>query len=124
MCFSGLCGVQEEPPDEENYTIPLTDDIRENLTQMQKTYDEIFEATYSPEQVGTVIKENPSSSTDLFNMTDIFIRRLIKFAKCIPEFKSLKQEDQIHLLKVSISGIFACVFYKDTVSMYHLRCSY
>ncbi|XP_025095322.1 nuclear hormone receptor HR96-like isoform X3 [Pomacea canaliculata] len=98
--------VKEEPPDEENYTIPLRDDIRENLTQMQKTYDEIFEATYSPEQVGTVIKENPSSSTDLFNMTDIFIRRLIKFAKCIPEFKSLKQEDQIHLLKGGIMEMF------------------
>ena len=70
---------------------------------MQKTYNEIFEATYSVEQTKN-LQENPSTSSDLFNMTDIFIRRLIKFAKCIPEFKELKQEDQINLLKVCVLG--------------------
>ena len=68
---------------------------------MQKTYNEIFEATYSADQIKN-LQQNPATSSELFNMTDIFIRRLIKFAKCIPEFKELKQEDQINLLKVFI----------------------
>ncbi|XP_076439485.1 vitamin D3 receptor-like isoform X2 [Babylonia areolata] len=97
--------IKEEPAEEENYSIPLRRDIRENLLMMQKTYDDIFEATYSVEQSKN-LKANPDSSSDLFNMTDIFIRRLIKFAKCIPEFKALKQEDQIHLLKGGIMEMF------------------
>ena len=98
-----VCG-QDEPTEEEeedNYTIPLRQDIQENLAMMQKTYNEIFEATYSADQMKN-LQQNPATSNDLFNMTDIFIRRLIKFAKCIPEFKELKQEDQINLLKVFI----------------------
>ena len=66
---------------------------------MEKTYNEIFEATYSLDQINKM-KEKPGTSNDLFNMTDMFIRRLIKFSKFIPEFKTLSQEDQINLLKV------------------------
>lgn len=36
---------------------------------------------------------------DVANMTDIAIRRLIKMAKRMNEFKNLLQEDQIALLK-------------------------
>ncbi|ESO91090.1 hypothetical protein LOTGIDRAFT_122526, partial [Lottia gigantea] len=42
----------------------------------------------------------------LFNLTDAFIRRLIKFGKVLPEFKELSQEDQIHILKGGIMEIF------------------
>ncbi|KAL8609851.1 hypothetical protein ACOMHN_020686 [Nucella lapillus] len=97
--------VQDEPVEEENYSIPLRRDIEENLHMMQKTYNEIFEASYTPDQCRN-LREKAASSSDLFNMTDIFIRRLIKFAKCIPEFKALKQEDQIHLLKGGVMEMF------------------
>lgn len=97
--------IKDEPFGEENYSVPLKDDIRECLSTMQKTYDEIFEATYTEEQA-KAFQSNPKSATELFNMTDIFIRRLIKFAKCIPEFKNLAQEDQIHLLKGGIMEMF------------------
>ncbi|XP_070210020.1 nuclear hormone receptor HR96-like [Littorina saxatilis] len=98
--------IKEEPLEEDlSISIPLQEDIRENLEMMRTTYNDIFEATYSTEQ-SRKLQENPGSSNDLFNMTDIFIRRLIKFAKCIPEFKGLKQEDQIHLLKGGIMEMF------------------
>lgn len=97
--------VKDEEVEDENYSIPLRRDIEENLHMMHKTYNEIFEATYTPEQSKN-LKESATSSSDLFNMTDIFIRRLIRFAKCIPEFKMLKQEDQIHLLKGGVMEMF------------------
>nr|KAG5704067.1 hypothetical protein BaRGS_017571 [Batillaria attramentaria] len=96
---------KEEPFEDENYSIPLRDDIRESLSIMQRSYDEIFEATYTEEQA-KAFQATPHSSSELFNMTDIFIRRLIKFAKGIPEFKGLEQEDQIHLLKGGIMEMF------------------
>lgn len=96
---------QEEPSEDDNYSIPLRGDICENLTMIQKTYDEIFEASYTEEQA-RAFQANPKSFNELFNMTDVFIRRLIKFAKCIPEFKGLQQEDQIHLLKGGIMEMF------------------
>ena len=33
-------------------------------------------------------------------LADMFIRRFIKFCKCLPEFFALHQDDQIRLLKV------------------------
>ena len=70
---------------------------------MEKTYTNIFDAPYQDVQAMR-LETQPKSANDLFNKTDVFIRRLIKFAKLLPEFKSLPQEDQIHLLKVS--GVF------------------
>ena len=36
-------------------------------------------------------------------LADMFIRRFIKFCKCLPEFSALHQDDQIRLLKVRTS---------------------
>lgn len=37
-------------------------------------------------------------------LADMFIRRFIKFCKCLPEFSALHQDDQIRLLKVRSSA--------------------
>ncbi|KAH9524785.1 hypothetical protein Btru_027816 [Bulinus truncatus] len=98
--------VKEEYMDEkEDYMNPLNPQIDSNLRELEKVYNEIFEAPYMPEQLPKLI-EKPKTANQLFNMTDIFIRRLIRFAKHIPEFKNLTQADQIHLLKGGIMEIF------------------
>uniref|UniRef100_A0A2C9K777 Uncharacterized protein n=1 Tax=Biomphalaria glabrata TaxID=6526 RepID=A0A2C9K777_BIOGL len=96
---------EEIVDDREDYTIPLNPIINTSLRELEAVYNEIFEAPYMPEHLPKLM-EKPKTANQLFNMTDIFIRRLIRFAKHIPEFKSLKQEDQIHLLKGGIMEIF------------------
>lgn len=90
---------QEMNISDEDFVRPLTPEIEAEIRNLEKQYAEVFDSGYSEDQAKKMV-EKPHSANDLFNMTDIFIRRLIKFAKHIPEFKSLKQEDQIHLLKV------------------------
>ncbi|KAL4231392.1 hypothetical protein ACF0H5_008971 [Mactra antiquata] len=94
--------VKQEP--EEDTYIPLTDEMEKNIANLEKEYKQVFDSGYSEHQAKQLV-EKPHSANDLFNMTDIFIRRLIKFAKHIPEFKALKQEDQISLLKGGIMEI-------------------
>lgn len=84
---------------EKDTSIPLTTEIEKAIANLEKDYKQVFDSGYSEHQAKRMV-EKPHSANDLFNMTDIFIRRLIKFAKNIPEFKALKQEDQIFLLKV------------------------
>ena len=84
----------------EEYSIPLSPYIKDKLNQLHTVYNEIFEAPYAPEQVPK-FTDSPKTADEVFNMTDIFIRRLIRFAKNLPEFKNLAQSDQIQLLKVS-----------------------
>ncbi|CAG5116546.1 unnamed protein product, partial [Candidula unifasciata] len=91
--------------DNENYVIPLDPAVRNCLQELSKTYDEIFEAAYTQDQISKLTSK-PKTADQLFNMTDVFIRRLIRFAKHIPEFKSLSQADQIHLLKGGIMEMF------------------
>ena len=85
--------------DEDDFPRPLTEEISNNIANLEKEYKSIFDVGYSEEQARK-FTEKPHNANELFNMTDIFIRRLIKFAKHIPEFQQLKQEDQILLLKV------------------------
>ncbi|CAL1526425.1 unnamed protein product [Lymnaea stagnalis] len=101
------CAIVKSEISEENedYKIPLNPHINSNLLELGKVYDEIFEAAYTPDQIPK-LTEKPKTANQLFNMTDIFIRRLIRFAKHIPEFKSLSQADQIHLLKGGIMEMF------------------
>lgn len=90
--------IKHEKEDEErNNPVPLTPYLKDCLENLSKVYDDIFEEAYKSDQ----IRKNPKSPDQLFNMTEIFIRRLIRFARQIPEFKSLTQHDQIQLLKVS-----------------------
>lgn len=89
----------------EEYPIPLPTYIKNMLSQMQATYNEIFEAPYNAEHLPK-FTDNPKSADEVFNMTDIFIRRLIRFAKSLPEFKNLNQSDQILLLKGGIMEMF------------------
>ena len=91
--------------DEDDFPRPLPEDIAANICNLEKEYTEIFDSGYSEEQAKK-FTEKPHNANELFNMTDIFIRRLIKFAKHIPEFRQLKQDDQIHLLKVGFLKIF------------------
>ena len=86
---------------EEDFTRPLNQELEVEIRNLEKEYAAVFDSGYSEDQAKKFV-EKPHNANDLFNMTDIFIRRLIKFAKHIPEFKSLKQEDQIYLLKVSL----------------------
>ena len=90
--------VKQELPDEA-YTRPIPPEIATEIQNLEKEYKAVFDSPY-PQDQAKKLSEKPHSANDLFNMTDIFIRRLIKFAKHIPEFKILKQEDQIYLLKV------------------------
>lgn len=85
--------------DEGDFPIPLPEVIADNIANLEKEYNTVFDVGYSEEQAKK-FTEKPHNANELFNMTDIFIRRLIKFAKHIPEFRALKQEDQIYLLKV------------------------
>ncbi|KAJ8307684.1 hypothetical protein KUTeg_014765, partial [Tegillarca granosa] len=94
----------ESMEDEEDYPRPLSDEVHKEIENLKYQYAAVFDQPYTEDQVAK-LTENPRSSNDLFNMTDIFIRRLIKFAKHIPEFKQLIQEDQIHLLKGGIMEI-------------------
>ena len=94
--------------DEDDFLRPLAEDIAANICTLEREYNEIFDIGYSEEQAKR-FTEKPHNANELFNMTDIFIRRLIKFAKHIPEFRQLKQEDQIFLLKVGILSIYAWV---------------
>lgn len=87
---------------EDDYPRPLSDELAKEIQLMEKEYRLVFDSGYSEDQARKLV-DKPHSANDLFNMTDIFIRRLIKFAKHIVEFKSLKQEDQIYLLKVRFS---------------------
>lgn len=79
--------------------IPLTPYMQDCLDNLSKIYTDIFEEAYKPDQASKLA--NPKSAEQLYNMTEIFIRRLIKFARHLPEFKSLTQQDQIKILKVS-----------------------
>ena len=51
------------------------------------------------------VPECEHSPEAFLRITDAFIRRFIKFCKCLPEFAVLPQDDQIALLKV-----FNCLF--------------
>ncbi|CAG5131151.1 unnamed protein product [Candidula unifasciata] len=95
----------EAMEDTEDYIIPLSPHIKATLQDLARTYDEIFEAAYTQDQTSK-LTEKPKTANQLFNMTDVFIRRLIRFAKHIPEFKALSQSDQIHLLKGGIMEMF------------------
>ncbi|XP_071091081.1 vitamin D3 receptor-like isoform X1 [Haliotis cracherodii] len=92
-------------PDDNSYPVPLPEDVRLSIAEIEQVYTSIFDAPYHETQAMR-LETQPQTSNDLFNMTDIFIRRLIKFAKLIPEFRALAQEDQIHLLKGGIMEIF------------------
>ena len=85
--------------DEDDFLRPLSEEIANNIANLEREYKAVFDVGYSEEQAKK-FTEKPHNANELFNMTDIFIRRLIKFAKHIPEFRALKQEDQIYLLKV------------------------
>ncbi|KAK3584336.1 hypothetical protein CHS0354_017506 [Potamilus streckersoni] len=93
-----------EPEEEDDFPQPLSEEIQKEIEQLEKEYDAVFSQGYSKEQ-SSKLTDNPRSANELFNMTDIFIRRLIKFSKHIPEFRQLKQDDQIHLLKGGIMEI-------------------
>ncbi|XP_045189324.1 nuclear hormone receptor HR96-like isoform X3 [Mercenaria mercenaria] len=89
---------------EEDFSRPLSPELEAEIQNLEKEYASVFDSGYSEDQAKKMV-EKPHNANDLFNMTDIFIRRLIKFAKHIPEFKNLKQEDQIYLLKGGIMEI-------------------
>ncbi|RUS89585.1 hypothetical protein EGW08_002603, partial [Elysia chlorotica] len=98
--------VKSEPlTGTEEYAVPLSPYIKDMLNQLHSVYTEIFEAAYALDYVPK-LTDNPKTADELFNMTDIFIRRLIKFAKTLPEFKNLEQSDQIQLLKGGIMEMF------------------
>ncbi|CAH1782767.1 unnamed protein product [Owenia fusiformis] len=86
------------------HTRQLLPEENARLDTLVKGYYSVFDLPYK-EQETKNFKPMPSSSTEMFNMTDVFIRRLIKFAKAIPEFKMLDQEDQITLLKGSVMAV-------------------
>ncbi|XP_062611264.1 nuclear hormone receptor HR96-like isoform X1 [Saccostrea cucullata] len=90
--------------DDDDYPRPLPEDIRKEIQNLEEQYAAVFDQPYNETQFRK-LTESPRSANDLFNLTDIFIRRLIKFAKHVPEFKQLQQEDQIHLLKGGIMEI-------------------
>ena len=94
---------------EEEYPRPLSEDLAKEIQIIEKDYKAVFDSGYSEDQAKKMV-EKPHSANDLFNMTDIFIRRLIKFAKNIIEFKTLRQEDQIGLLKVSMTYFHHTIF--------------
>lgn len=90
--------------DDDDYPRPLSEDIRQEIQHLEEQYASVFDQPYNETQYKK-LTESPRSANDLFNLTDIFIRRLIKFAKHVPEFKQLQQEDQIHLLKVGLTDV-------------------
>ncbi|XP_005089191.1 ecdysone receptor isoform X2 [Aplysia californica] len=105
---ASVCDVvvkTEDLSSAEDLRVPLNPYINERLMSLKKTYDDIFEAAYTQDQAPKLQKK-PHSADQLYNMTDVFIRRLIRFAKHIPEFKSLSQADQIHLLKGGVMEMF------------------
>ncbi|XP_048747470.2 nuclear hormone receptor HR96-like isoform X4 [Ostrea edulis] len=90
--------------DDDDYPRPLSEEYRKEIQNLEEQYAVVFDQPYNESQFKK-LTESPRSANDLFNLTDIFIRRLIKFAKHVPEFKQLQQEDQIHLLKGGIMEI-------------------
>ncbi|XP_041368868.1 nuclear hormone receptor HR96-like [Gigantopelta aegis] len=99
-----LVFAKTEQPDEQ-YPCPMSDEMRANIENMTEVYSTIFDAPYTNTQVSKLTTED-KTTTELFNLTDIFIRRLIRWSKLLPEFKVLSQEDQISLLKGGIMEIF------------------
>ena len=53
----------------------------------------------------TRIKQLPTNSTEMFNIADGFVRRIIKVAKQLEFFRAVNKDDQIALLKGSIVEI-------------------
>ncbi|KAK3095366.1 hypothetical protein FSP39_013806 [Pinctada imbricata] len=90
--------------EEDDFPRPLREDYRLEIENLEHQYAAVFDVPYNEDQF-TKLANNPRTPNELFNLTDIFIRRLIKFAKHVPEFKNLQQEDQIHLLKGGIMEI-------------------
>ena len=88
-------------PSPDSLPRPMPPEVEDGIKALEIEYQGVFDSGYSELQAKKMV-ERPHTANELFNMTDIFIRRLIKFAKHIPEFKCLKQEDQIYLLKVSL----------------------
>ncbi|XP_013392883.1 vitamin D3 receptor [Lingula anatina] len=84
--------------------IPLSQTNLKLLKELEDNYNRVLNSPYS-ESVASRLTETPSSHGHLYNMADTFIRRLIKFCKTIPYFRSLCQEDQIALLKGGIMCI-------------------
>ena len=96
---------EKSETDDDDYPRPLREDYRLEIENLERQYAGVFDVPYNEDQFNK-LTHNPRTPNELFNLTDIFIRRLIKFAKHVPEFRDLQQEDQIHLLKVSAIYMF------------------
>ncbi|XP_050398810.1 vitamin D3 receptor isoform X1 [Patella vulgata] len=101
----GSISTLKTDTDDDEYPKPLASEIMSGLQLMEKTYTTVLDAPYEGSSA-VKVSANPKDSSDLFNLTDMFIRRLIKFGKVLPEFKMLSQEDQISILKGGIMEIF------------------
>ena len=53
----------------------------------------------------TRLKSLPTNPTEVFNIADGFVRRIIKVAKQLDYFRNIEKDDQIALLKGSVVEI-------------------
>lgn len=73
-------------------------------------------------------RQPPDIGLDVGNylkLTDTFIRRFIKFCKCVPEFAQLKQDDQIALLKGGVMEAIVmrgAIIYDASTRRWHFHC--
>ena len=114
------CSQQESPSqsDSNKYL-----DIEEGhiCARLQAIEQALFETVDSPYSQAQVSKFAPSSAVGMFNMADTFIRRFIKFCKCLPEFADLVQTDQIALLKVGANFYFESTRFLDFMGINSAR---
>lgn len=72
--------------DDDDYSRILFEEYRMEIQNLEEQYAAVFDQSYNETQYKKLI-ESFRSVNDLFNLTDIFIRRLIKFVKYVLEFK-------------------------------------
>ncbi|XP_064633827.1 oxysterols receptor LXR-alpha-like isoform X2 [Lineus longissimus] len=78
------------------------EEAQRNIATLEAMLTQTVDSPYSEADCS---KFMPSSASGMFNMADTFIRRFIKFCKCMPEFSGLTQADQIALLKGGIMEV-------------------
>ncbi|XP_060590328.1 nuclear receptor subfamily 1 group I member 2-like isoform X2 [Ruditapes philippinarum] len=79
----------------------MDDEEKEAFLEMNKAHEQSSFLANTQ----TRLRNLPKNSTDVFNIADGFVRRIIKVAKQLTNFRSIDKDDQIALLKGSVVEI-------------------
>ena len=119
-----LCGVDAESPsstskgdirdrlteympwqDVKDSLMEIIQDMEPNAKEVLLEMNKAHESSAFLSNTSTKLKHLPSTPTEVFNVADGFVRRIIKVAKQLEYFRAMEKDDQIALLKGSVVEI-------------------